>query len=108
VRLEHLHDRRHQHRVIIRFGDASLADKGEDVVRKTRQMLDHRVARSYLALLFATGRLARSRDRSRIFNDKNVRLWAGKSQTGICNARQQLSERLGLSRWDICEIGHVK
>jgi len=57
---------------------------------------------------FATGRLARSRDRSIIFNDKNVRLWAGKSQTGICNVRQHLSERLGLSRWDICEIGHVK
>src|ERR1035437_4712052 len=55
------------------------ADEGEDVVGKARQMLDHRAAPSYLALLFATGRLARSRDRSRIFNNKNVRLWAAKS-----------------------------
>ncbi len=69
---------------------------------------DYRVTWSRVALLFVAGRFALWPCWSGILDDKDVRLRMSKAQARICNARQYLFERLGLSRWDIRVVSHVK
>lgn len=69
---------------------------------------DYRVIWSRIAMRFAAGRFALRPDWSEIIDDEDVRLRAGKVQADICNARQDLFERLGLSARDVCVVDHVK